>query len=148
MSERSREKRFDEVFSMVLIIVALSFDILWISGRFPIAEIAVFMFVLAIWAYGNLKGENWEYPMKLGSFNLALILMSNFYIIAMFGDLNLLGLWESLIGVAVLPVFCLSISLALYQYLGDSADREITLGVLLGGTLGFIISMVAVVFLG
>ena len=122
LSERSREKRFDEVFSMVLIIVAISFDILWISGRFPLAEIGVFMFVLVIWAYGNLKGGNWEYPMKLGSFNLALILMSNFYIIAMFGDLNLLGLWESLIGVAVLPLICLSISLLLYKYLGDSAE--------------------------
>ncbi|MHA2386366.1 MAG: hypothetical protein ACXAEE_09175, partial [Candidatus Thorarchaeota archaeon] len=69
MNEKSRAQRFDEVYQMVLIIVALSFDILWSTGRLPIAEIAVFIFVLVLWAYGNLKGETWEYPLKLGSCN-------------------------------------------------------------------------------
>jgi len=71
LSERSREQRFDEVYQVILIVVALSFDILWISGHFPIAEIAVFIWILTFWAFGNLKGGIWEYPLKVGSFNLA-----------------------------------------------------------------------------
>ena len=50
MREKDREERFDEVFQIVLIVVALSFDILWNSGRVPIAEISVFIFTLTIWA--------------------------------------------------------------------------------------------------
>jgi hypothetical protein len=61
LSERSREQRFDEVYQVILIVVALSFDILWTSGHFPLAEIAVFMWILAFWAFGNLKGGIWEF---------------------------------------------------------------------------------------
>ena len=141
MSERTREQRFDEVFQMVLIIVALSFDILWATGRFPVAEIAVFVFVLMIWAYGNLKGDVWEYPLKLGSFNLAIILLTNFYAVAMFGDMTLLGLWELVISVFALPLICVAITLSLVSYLRESIDREITMGIVIGGTVGYIFSM-------
>jgi hypothetical protein len=141
MSERTREQRFDEVFQMVLIIVALSFDILWATGRFPVAEIAVFVFVLMIWAYGNLKGDLWEYPLKLGSFNLAIILLTNFYAVAMFGDMTLLGLWELVISVFALPLICVAITLSLVSYLRESIDREITMGIVIGGTVGYIFSM-------
>ena len=48
MRERSREERFDEVYQIVLIVVALSFDILYVTRRTPFAEIAVFIFVLVI----------------------------------------------------------------------------------------------------
>ena len=94
MRERSREERFDQVFQMILIVVALSFDILWTAaGRLPIAEIAVFIFALVIWAYGNLKGGIIEYPFKIGSFNLLILLLTNFYSFAVFGDMAYLGLW-------------------------------------------------------
>ncbi|MFW9911319.1 MAG: hypothetical protein ACFFEU_02555 [Candidatus Thorarchaeota archaeon] len=141
MSERTREQRFDDVFQMVLIIVALSFDILWAIGRFPVAEIAVFIFVLMIWAYGNLKGGVLEYPFKLGSFNLAIILLTNFYAVAMFGDMTLLGLWELVISAFALPLICVAITLSLVSYLRESIDREITMGIVIGGTVGYIFSM-------
>ncbi len=92
LPEKSREERFDEVFQMVLIVVALSFDILWTTGRIPFAEILVFIYALTFWAYGNLKGGIWEYPLKLGSFNLSLTLLTNFYVISIYGDLAVLGL--------------------------------------------------------
>ncbi|MHA1925691.1 MAG: hypothetical protein ACXABV_13350 [Candidatus Thorarchaeota archaeon] len=141
MSEKTREERFDEVFQMVLIVVALSFDILWAMGRLPIAEIAVFVFVLTIWAYGNLKGGIWEYPFKLGSFNLAIILLTNFYSSAIFGDTAYLGLWELLISGIVLPLICVGITLSLISYLRESVDRQITMGLLIGGTVGYVLSM-------
>ncbi len=141
MDEKTREQRFDEVFQMVLIVVALSFDILWAMGHLPIAEIAVFVFILMIWAYGNLKGGVWEYPLKLGSFNLALILLTNFYAVAVFGDMAFLGLWELVISAFVLPVICVAITLSLVSYLRESVDREITIGVLVGGTIGYILSI-------
>ncbi len=148
MSEKSREERFDEVFQMILIIVALSFDILWTAGRFPIAEIAVFIWILTFWAYGNLKGGIWEYPLKVGSFNLAIILMTNFYIVGVFGDITQLGLLEILLTIVALPVLCLVISLVLASYLRESVDRTIALPVLIGGTLGYVLSMSALIFLG
>ncbi|MHA2351679.1 MAG: hypothetical protein ACXAC0_08065 [Candidatus Thorarchaeota archaeon] len=148
MKERSRENRFDEVFQMILIVVALSFDILYASGRFPIAEIAVFIWILTFWAYGNLKGGVWEYPLKVGSFNLAIVLMTNFYIVGVFGDLGLLGLWEILLTIVALPVLCLIIALALASYIRESVDYTIALPVLIGGTLGYVLSMSAVIFLG
>ena len=147
MRERSRENRFDEVFQMILIVVALSFDILWTSGRFPIAEIVVFLWILTFWAYGNLKGGIWEYPLKVGSFNLAIILMTNFYMVGVFLDLALLSPWEILLTIVALPGLCLILSLVLASYLKESVDRTIALPVLIGGTLGYVLSMSAVVFL-
>ncbi|MHA2118239.1 MAG: hypothetical protein ACW98J_04905 [Candidatus Thorarchaeota archaeon] len=147
MGEKSREERFDEVFQMVLIVVALSFDILWATGRLPIAEIAVFVFVLMIWAYGNLKGGIWEYPLKLGSINLAIILLTNFYTVAVFGDLAFLGLWGLVISAFVLPLICVAITLSLVSYLRESVDRQITMGILVGGTLGYILSMSLLIIL-
>ena len=139
--EKNREERFDEVFQVVLIIVALSFDILWNSDRIPIAEIAVFMFTLSIWAYGNLKGGIWEYPMKIGSFNLALMLLTNFYVISIYGDFTLVGLLERIVGAVVLPIICLIISLSLASYLKETLDRTTTLGILIGGTIGYMASI-------
>ena len=132
MSERGREQRFDEVFQLILIVVAISFDILWISGHFPIAEIAVFIWILTFWAYGNLKGGIWEYPLKVGSFNLAITLMTNFYMVGVFGDISILGLWPTLLTTIVLPVLCLIISLVLASYLKEAVDRTIALPVLIG----------------
>ncbi|MHA2141762.1 MAG: hypothetical protein ACXADC_13965 [Candidatus Thorarchaeota archaeon] len=141
MNEKSRAQRFDEVYQMILIIVALSFDILWASGRLPIAEIAVFIFVLVLWAYGNLRGEIWEYPLKLGSCNLAFMLLSHFYIIAVFGDITLLGTYEALLAVFVLPAFSVLITVGLAKYLKEVADRRVTRDILIGGTLGYVLSM-------
>jgi len=141
LGEKSREKRFDEVFQMVLIVVALSFDILWFFGHVPIAEIAVFIFILMIWAFGNLRGGIWEYSLKLGSFNLSIILLTNFYVVAMFGDLALLVLWEFVLSALILPIICLVITLSLVSYLRDSIDRRVTRDVLIGGTLGYVISI-------
>jgi hypothetical protein len=147
LNERSREERFDQVFQMVLIVVALSFDILWSAGRIPIAEIAVFIFALTIWAYGNLKGGKIEYPYKIGSFNLFILLLTNFYSFAVFGDLAYLGLWELVISAIVLPMICIAITLCLVSYLKDLLDKEITNGILIGGTLGYMISMSLLIIL-
>ncbi len=133
---------------MVLIVVALSFDILWRNGNVPIAEIIVFMYVLSFWAFGNLKGGDWEFPLKLGSFNLSITLMTNFYIVGIFGNLRVLGFWELISALVVLPTLCLMISLVLASYMRDSANRTMTLPILIGGTLGYIISVFAVAFLG
>ena len=146
LTEKSREDRFDEVFQMLLIVVALSFDILWTSGKSPIAEIAVFVFVLVIWAYGNLRGGIWEYPFKLGSFNLALILLTNFYTVGIFGDPSLLGLGHLILSAILLPATCLVITLVLVSYMKESIDRSVTFGILFGGTLGYCISM-SIVFI-
>ena len=137
MTERSREQRFDEVFQMVLIVVALSFDILWSSGRPPLAEIIVFLWILSFWAYGNLKGGIWEYPLKVGSFNLSITLMTNFYIVGIFGDITSLGLLQIIIAIVALPVLCLVISLILASYIGEAVDRTIALPVIIGGTIGY-----------
>jgi hypothetical protein len=133
---------------MVLIIVALSFDILWATGRLPIAEIAVFIFVLTIWAYGNLKGDIYEYPFKLGSFNLAIILLTNFYAAAMFSDFALFGIWELVISAFSLPIICVVITLILAKYLRDFVDRDITMGIVIGGTIGYVMSMSLFFFFG
>ncbi len=148
LTEKSREDRFDEVFQMVLIVVALSFDILWRDDNVPIAEIIVFMYVLSFWAYGNLKGGAWEFPLKLGSFNLSITLMTNFYIVGIFGNVRDLGLWELVVSVIALPALCLIISLALASYMKESANRIMTLPILIGGTLGYIVSILAVALLG
>lgn len=133
---------------MVLIIVALSFDILWATGRIPVAEIAVFVFVLMIWAYGNLKGDIYEYPFKLGSFNLAITLLTNFYATAVFGDFTSIGNWELVISAIALPIICVVITLILARYLQDTVDRDITWGIIIGGTIGYVISMSFLFFLG
>lgn len=148
LSERSREQRFDEVYQVILIVVALSFDILWTSGHFPLAEIAVFLWILAFWAFGNLKGGIWEYPLKVGSFNLSTTLLTNFYMVGVFGDITTLGLWENLVTIVILPSLCLIISLVLMSYLREVVNRTIALPVLIGGTLGYILSIWAVLFLG
>jgi len=120
----------------------------WFFGRVPIAEIAVFIFVLALWAFGNLRGGNWEYPLKLGSLNLSIVLLTNFYTVAMSGGVELQGMWELIIGAFLLPILCLTITLILASYLRESLDREITAGILIGGTLGYMISMSLVIILG
>ena len=145
MAERSREQRFDDVYQMVLIVVALSFDILWASDRMPIAEIAVFIFALSIWAYGTLKGGIWEYPLKVGSFNLALILLTNFYVISIYGDLTILASWEVIVGVLMMPLLCIAIAAGIASYLKDTLDQSITRGVLIGGTLGYMLSITALI---
>lgn len=147
MKERSREERFDEVYQIVLIVVALSFDLLW-TIKIPTAEILVFIFALVIWAYGNIKGGNIEYPFKIGSFNLLIILLTNFYSFAALGDIMTLGLEALLLSAIALPIICLLISYSLYRYLGDILDKEITYGLLIGGTLGYMISITIVFFLG
>jgi len=133
---------------MVLIVVALSFDILWYTEKIPIIEIAVFIFVLMIWAYGNLKGGIWEYPLKLGSFNLATTLLTNFYFVTMLTNSGIDMLWAFIIGSVILPILCFIISLSLYKYLKETADREISLGILIGGTLGYVMSTVLLFLLG
>jgi hypothetical protein len=147
LRERSREERFDQVFQMVLIVVALSFDILWSAGRPPIAEIAVFMFALTIWAFGNLKGGNIEYPYKIGSFNLSLLLLTNFYSYALLGETTLAGLWGLVISAILLPIVCLALSYSLIKYIGDQLDKEVTNGIVLGGTIGYMISMSLLILL-
>ena len=147
MRERSREERFDEVYQIVLIVVALSFDLLW-TIKIPIAEILVFIFALVIWAYGNIKGGTIEYPFKIGSFNLLIILLTNFYSFAALGDIMTLGFEALLISVITLPIVCLLISYSLVRYLGEILDKETTRGLLIGGTLGYMISMTIVFFIG
>jgi hypothetical protein len=147
MPEKSRESRFDEVFQMVLIIVALSFDILWFSGDPPVEEITVFMFVLLIWAYGTLRGGIWEYALKLGSFNLSLMLLTNFYTVGIIQDPSNLGMLYPLLSVVVLPLACVIVSVVLALYLKEFINREIALGVLVGGTLGYCISVGVVLLL-
>jgi hypothetical protein len=148
MEERSRQERFDQVFQMVLIVVALSFDILWSAGKPPIAEIAVFMFALTIWAFGNLKGGNVEYPFKIGSFNLSLLLLTNFYSFALLGDTTILGLSGLVISAILLPIICLAITFSLIRYLKDQLDKEVTYGIVIGGTIGYMISMSLLILLG
>ncbi|MHA1949390.1 MAG: hypothetical protein ACXAAO_02950 [Candidatus Thorarchaeota archaeon] len=97
--------------------------------------------MLVLWAYGNLRGGMWEYPLKLGSFNLAIILLTNFYVISIYGDLAILGLWEIAMGAFVLPIVCVIITASLASYLKEALDRPATLGVVIGGTLGYMISM-------
>jgi hypothetical protein len=135
------------VYQIVLIIVALSFDILWFFGRIPIAEIAVFIFILVIWAYGNLRGGESEYSFKLGSFNLSILLLSNFYTIALTGNQDLPLLIEIVFSIIALPAICFCISMVLYSYLKEFAERESAIGVLIGGTLGYTISMLMVALL-
>ncbi len=132
---------------MVLIVVALSFDILWRTDYVPIAEIMVFMYILSFWAYGNLKGGAWEFPLKLGSFNLSITLMTNFYIVGIFGNIRDLGLLELVFAIIALPALCLIISLVLSSYIKESANRTMTLPILIGGTLGYIVSVLSVAFL-
>ncbi|MGY5860213.1 MAG: hypothetical protein RTU63_12665 [Candidatus Thorarchaeota archaeon] len=141
--EKNKEERFDEVFHIVLIVVALSFDILWNSdsGRFPMPEISVFIFTLTIWAYGNLKGGMVEYPMKIGSFNLALMLLTNFYVISIYGDLALVGLLERVVGALILPLVCLAISFIMAYYLRETLEKSTTFGILIGGTIGYMASI-------
>ena len=148
LNERSRTERFDEVYQIVVIIVALSFDILWSFGRIPIAEIAVFMFILLIWAYGNLRGGETEYSYKLGSFNLSILLLTNFYTIALTGNQELPLFLEIALAIIALPALCFCISMLLYLYLKEYVDREAAIGILIGGTLGYILSMLMVAIFG
>ncbi len=145
--EKSREERFDDVFQIVLIVVALSFDILWFFAKIPIAEIAVFIFILVIWAFGHLKGGETEYSFKLGSFNLSILLLTNFYTVALTGNQDLPFILE-LAAILVFPIICIFISSVLYSYLKESVDRDAAVGILIGGTLGYSISMLIVALMG
>ncbi|MFW9973893.1 MAG: hypothetical protein ACFFDQ_01320 [Candidatus Thorarchaeota archaeon] len=147
MREKSREERFDEVFQLVLIVVALSFDILWTTGRTPIAEIAVFIYALFFWAFGNLKGGIWEYPCKLGSFNLSIMLLTNFYVLSIFDSLAILLLWEIVVGVIVLPAICFTITVVLILYLKETIDFKITGYIVIGITFGYMIGFYSVMTL-
>jgi len=147
MNERSRTARFDEVFQIVLIIVALSFDILWFFGYTPIAEIAVFIFALVIWATGNLLGGEWEYALKLGSFNFSLILLTNFYFFAALGRVYYIQFWELIMGTVVLPVICFIITSILVIYLKDYLNRRPAFIFLINTTLGYIIATYIVTLL-
>ncbi|MGY5876888.1 MAG: hypothetical protein RTU30_14155 [Candidatus Thorarchaeota archaeon] len=147
-TEKTREDRFDDVYQIVLIVVALSFDILWFFGRIPIAEIAVFIFILVIWAYGHLKGGETEYAYKLGSFNLSVLLLTNFYTVALTGNQDLPLLLQIVAAIIVFPAICLIISMVLYSYLKESVHQETAIGILVGGTLGYTISMLTVALLG
>jgi hypothetical protein len=133
---------------MVLIIVALSFDILWAFGSIPLAEIAVFIFVLIILGYGNLRGGMWEYPLKLGSFNLSIILLVNFYSFAIVGEQVLPTMPRLVINVVTFPIICLLVTLSLAYYLRESIDHSLTRDTLIGATLGYMISMSLVIFFG
>ncbi len=97
-----------------------------------------------IWAFGNLRGGKWEYSLKLGSFNLAIILLTNFYTVALTGNQELPLLWEIIIGGLAFPLICLVVTMSLYSYLKETVDREVTRGVLIGGSLGYMISMIIV----
>ncbi|MFW9889986.1 MAG: hypothetical protein ACFFER_17525, partial [Candidatus Thorarchaeota archaeon] len=79
--------------------------------------------------------------------NLAFMLLIHFYVIALFGDIALLGIFEALLGVIVLPLVCLVITVAFASYLGDIIDHRVTRDVLIGGFLGYIISMSLLVIL-
>lgn len=144
MREKSREERFDEVFQLILIVVALSFDILWTDGNIPIAEIAVFIYALSFWAFGNLKGGIWEYPLKLGSFNLSLLLMTNFYVLTILRDLSILPFIELLVAVIILPAFCFVITAVLILYLKETIELNITSYIVVGITLGYIVGIYSV----
>ncbi len=146
-TEKSREERFDDVFQIVLIVVALSFDIPWFFGRIPIAETGVFVFILVIWAFGHLKGGETEYAFKLGSFNQAILLLTNFYTLALTGTQDL-PLFFDITSILVFSIICISISATLYSYLRGSADRETSIGILVGGTVGYVAAMLIVAFIG
>ena len=72
---------------------------------------------------------------------LAITLLTNFYVISIYGDLAILALWEIVMGAFVLPIICVIITASLASYLKDTLDRSTTLGVVIGGTLGYMISM-------
>jgi len=137
--ERTRMERFDDVYQIVLIVVALSFDILWFFGYIPVAEIAVFIFVLIIWAYGNLRGDEWEYSLKLGSFNFSIILLSSFYYMAVRGSTDFLNFWEVALATIIIPIVCLGITLLLVAYLKENIIRRPTLILLLNETVGYMV---------
>ena len=59
-----------------------------------------------------------------------------------------LGFEALLISVITLPIVCLLISYSLVRYLGEILDKETTRGLLIGGTLGYMISMTIVFFIG
>jgi len=147
LREKSREERFDEVYQLVLIVVALSFDILWTAGKTPIVEIAVFIYALAFWAYGNLKGGIWEYPLKLGSFNLSIMLLTNFYILSIFQDFSIIPILEIAIGAFVLPAICLVITILLISYLRETIDLSLTSYIVIGITIGYIVGIYSVMTL-
>ena len=68
----------------------------------------------------------------LGSFNMAIILLSNFYTTALTGNQEIPPLLNILVGGVLFPLSCLGISFSLYRYLNESIDREIVRGILIG----------------
>jgi TRAP-type mannitol/chloroaromatic compound transport system permease large subunit len=57
-------------------------------------------------------------------------------------------MWELIVGALLLPIICLAITLVLARYLRESLDRQIAGGVMIGGTLGYMISMSLVIIFG
>ena len=106
------------------------------------------MFILLIWAYGNLRGGESEYSYKLGSFNLSILLLTNFYTVALTGNQELPLFLEVAFVIIALPALSFCISMLLYSYLKEFVDRESALGILIGGTLGYAISMLMVAIFG
>ena len=97
-----------------------------------------------IWAYGNLRGGEYEYSLKLGSFNLSIILLTNFYTAAITVDFVLPVMWTVAISAIGFPLLCLGITWILYTYLKEFTEHDVARGVLIGGTLGYMISMIIV----
>ena len=73
--------------------------------------------------------------------------MTNFYMVGVFGSVTILDLWVAVLTIVALPILCLIISLVLASYLKEAVERTIALPVLIGGTLGYAISMAAVLLL-
>ena len=69
------------------------------------------------------------------------MLLTNFYVISIYGDLALVGALERVVGAIILPVVCLFISLLLASYMKDTLDRSMTHGILFGGTIGYMLSI-------
>jgi predicted Na+-dependent transporter len=64
------------------------------------------------------------------------------------GETTLAGLWGLVISAILLPIVCLALSYSLIKYIGDQLDKEVTNGIVLGGTIGYMISMSLLILLG
>jgi hypothetical protein len=72
---------------------------------------------------------------------LSILLLTNFYAFAVFGDTTVLGIWGIIISVIFLPLVCLGITYSLMRYLKEYLDREIANGIVIGGTIGYMLSI-------
>lgn len=75
MSRRSRVKRFDEVFQIVLVIEAIFLEFTWTFVQTTLLNVISFVLALILWIWGNLKGGVWEYRLKVISFFVLFILL-------------------------------------------------------------------------